>query len=326
MEGNVNIVSLSGGKDSTATALLAIHHGTENLRFVFADTGNEHPLTYAYVNYLDEWLRGRTGVGIDTLRADFSDKFERRREYIREHWPTDGVSAAHVEEAIELTQATGNPYLDLCILKGRFPSRKAQFCTQELKTRPLGAYQMEFCARDRTVWSWQGVRADESARRAKLRMTEDLGGFGVWAFRPLLHWKVDDVFAMHWRFGVKPNPLYTMGMNRVGCMPCINCAKDELLAISQRFPEHIDRIERWEALVFEVAKRGCATFFATRDKFDGDRESYLQSHGVRAAVKWSKTSRGGQEIRPIENSSRHKSVFQRLRALRVKERFYGTRH
>ncbi|HET7674626.1 MAG TPA: phosphoadenosine phosphosulfate reductase family protein [Gammaproteobacteria bacterium] len=296
MEGSVNIVSLSGGKDSTATALLAIHHGAENLRFVFADTGNEHPLTYAYVNYLDEWLRGRTGVGVDTLRADFSEKFEHRRNYIREHWPAKGVAPEHVEEAIALSESTGNPYLDLCILKGRFPSRLAQFCTQFLKKQPLGDYQMQFCQAGRTVWSWQGVRADESARRAKLRMTEDLGGFGVWAFRPLLYWRVEDVFAMHRRFGVKPNPLYTMGMNRVGCMPCINCSKDELLAISQRFPEHVDRIERWEALVSRISKRGCATFFASRAEFDGDRDKYLAEHGVRAAVKWSQTSRGGKKF------------------------------
>ena len=30
--------------------------------------------------------------------------------------------------------------LDLCIWKGRFPSRKAQFCTSELKTMPLVEY------------------------------------------------------------------------------------------------------------------------------------------------------------------------------------------
>ena len=37
-----------------------------------------------------------------------------------------------------------------------------------------------------------------------------------------------------------------MGMGRVGCMPCINCRKDELLEISKRFPEVIERITRFQ--------------------------------------------------------------------------------
>jgi len=36
-----NIVSVSGGKDSTATLLVAIALEAENLQAVFADTGNE---------------------------------------------------------------------------------------------------------------------------------------------------------------------------------------------------------------------------------------------------------------------------------------------
>ncbi|MDD1998083.1 phosphoadenosine phosphosulfate reductase family protein [Pseudomonas putida] len=47
-----NIVSVSGGKDSTALLLLAVERGAENLEAVFADTGHEHPQTYEYVRYL----------------------------------------------------------------------------------------------------------------------------------------------------------------------------------------------------------------------------------------------------------------------------------
>lgn len=47
-----NIISVSGGKDSTALLLLAIEREAENMQAVFADTGNEHELTYEYVRYL----------------------------------------------------------------------------------------------------------------------------------------------------------------------------------------------------------------------------------------------------------------------------------
>ena len=38
-----NIVSISGGKDSTATLAVAVVREVDNLQAVFADTGNEHP-------------------------------------------------------------------------------------------------------------------------------------------------------------------------------------------------------------------------------------------------------------------------------------------
>ena len=51
-----NIVSMSSGKDSTATLLLAIALETENVESVFADTGHEHQIVYDYLDYLEQKL------------------------------------------------------------------------------------------------------------------------------------------------------------------------------------------------------------------------------------------------------------------------------
>lgn len=85
-------------------------------------------------------------------------------------------------------------------------------------------------------------------------------------------------------------PLYEMGMGRVGCIPCINCRKSELLEISKRFPEAIDRIEAWESAVALAGKAGEASFFPDPDP---DRQAGKQMRGVRNMVEWSKTGRGG---------------------------------
>lgn len=92
-------------------------------------------------------------------------------------------------------------------------------------------------------------------------------------------------------YGLKPNPLYLQNMSRVGCMPCINSNKDEVLEISKRFPHHIDRIDYWEQMVSMASKRQEASFF-----LDPDRDAHLNKRGIRNMVEWSKTSRGGKVI------------------------------
>lgn len=71
-----NIISVSGGKDSTALLLLAIERQPDNMQAVFADTGNEHDLTYDYVRYLEQ----ATGVPIRWVKADFTRHIAGKRE------------------------------------------------------------------------------------------------------------------------------------------------------------------------------------------------------------------------------------------------------
>lgn len=245
-----NIVSVSGGKDSTALLLLAIERGAENLQAVFADTGHEHEATYEYVEYLSEKV-----IPIRKVRADFTEQIARKREYVRTKWAEKGVPQEDIERAMKALVPTGNPFLDLCIWKGRFPSTKARFCSEELKRNPIiEQVQMPILEQGGIIWSWQGVRADESASRANLTELEEVGG-GLWNYRPILKWTAQECFDMHRKHGIKHNPLYEQGMGRVGCMPCIHARKDELLEISKRFPEEIQRVAEWEKLVAEASKR-----------------------------------------------------------------------
>lgn len=278
-------MSVSGGKDSTATLLLALRQvPRERVYAVFADTGHEHEVTYRYVR---EYLPVRLGITIHEVRADFREWMEHRRAFVTEHYPARGVSAEVIARILAALHPTGNPYLDLCLIKGRFPSRKAQFCTQFLKTEPLGEYQLALLGQHGAVENWQGVRADESPGRALLPEREDRGG-GLSIYRPILRWTVAEVFQLLRDEDVEPNPLYRQGMKRVGCMPCIHASKDELLEISRRFPGHIKRVAGWEALVAAAAKRGEASFFP-----DPDEDAHLHRRGVRNMVEWAKTSRGG---------------------------------
>lgn len=285
-----HLVNVSGGKDSTACYLLAIESGRK-FRAVFADTGNEHEATYEYIDRLPE----RTGgPKIETVRADFTRQLAQHREYVLREWPKQGISDEIVQEAAALHEPTGNPYLDLCISKGRFPSRMAQFCTGELKEIPIVTQVVFPMLAEGPVLQWLGIRADESRNRAKQpRFNRHDSGCYVW--RPIFRWTVEDVWKQHAKHGIPPNPLYAMGANRVGCFPCINCRKEELRLIGERFPAHIDRIERWENVVKAANKRRSATFLpAVTDPTDVDRPGVYS--GIRTLVEWSRTTRGGRQF------------------------------
>ncbi|WP_122556151.1 phosphoadenosine phosphosulfate reductase family protein [Pseudomonas viridiflava] len=291
-----NIVSVSGGKDSTATLLVAIALDTPNLQAVFADTGNEHEQTYEYLDY----LAVATGVTITRVKADFTQRIEGKRRFIETKWREQGIDESVVQAALDVLNPTGNPFLDLCIWKGRFPSRKAQFCTMELKRDPmLEQVVLPLLGNGDMIMSWQGVRADESINRRYLPECDEVGG-GLFNYRPILKWSIPAVFEAHRYMGIKPNPLYSQGMGRVGCMPCINCRKDELREIALRFPEVIDRIDHWERITQQASKRGAATFFAGSNAkhpkgsiANMSAVEVMEIASIRQAVEWSKTARGG---------------------------------
>ena len=184
---------------------------------------------------------------------------------------------------------TGNPFLDLCIIKGRFPSRKAQFCTQFLKTEPATG----------TRWvDGRRVHADQLAGHPRRRITEPRcaagirGSRGYSIYRPIHQWTVAQVFDIHRRHNIKPNPLYLQGHGPRWLYAVHQCGQDEILEISKRFPEHIDRIEEWERIVVLVSKRSNATFFSA----PGDNIGAWDRGNIRAIVQWSKTQHGGRKL------------------------------
>lgn len=285
-----HIINVSGGKDSTAVYLLAMESGRP-FRAIHCDTGHEHPLTVEYVHTLAE----RTGgPEVEVIRADFTKDFERKRAYVLEHWPADGVPADRVARAAEiLSRPTGNPFLDLCIMKGRFPSTRARFCTEELKVLPAMRQVILPAAQHGPVVRWVGVRAGESAARARMSRLQRDDHARVRIWRPILDWTVDQVFDMHRRHGVEPNPLYKLGMGRVGCMPCIMARKAEIAEIARRWPEEFERVAEWERLVAEACKRGKATMFAPGKTPDGPVDGIYP--GMMQVADWAKTGRGGRQ-------------------------------
>lgn len=292
-------------------------------RFIHCDVGsNEHQATIDHIAYLSE----ATGVDIEIIRADFSAEFATRRANIRADWSREkrikkhspdcrastaemawGQARAHrlacgcpinvmpvvaeadISEAIALLVPSGDPFLDLCMLKGRFPGAKSRFCTEELKIAPMMAIKRPIWADGISTIEWVGERADESPARALKPVIQRIrhGNAAQILYRPCHKLSAQDVFDIAKRHGLRPNPLYLIGAKRVGCWPCIMCGKDEIINIATRTPEHIERLRAWEALVSRVSRRRMATFFHASDE---------TMFGIDQIIAWGRTSRGGKQF------------------------------
>lgn len=311
MTRTLHIVNVSGGKDSAACYQLALEMGL-SFRAVAADTGHEHPITYAFLEALGEKTGGPP---VELIQADFTDRIASKRRFIAEKWPEKGVPSPRIARALEILRPTGNAYLDLCLWKGRFPSIAAQFCTGELKTTPIYEQILRPALQTQRVIQWLGVRRAESKKRAKAPMFQRIRSperFDQLLFRPLIHWSAENVFSYAKLRGTPVNPLYRQGMKRVGCFPCIHASKDELRAIAIRYPEAFERVKEMEELVADASRRGAATFFSSDTTPEGRAAARRGEKGgvggfhypdALQVAEWSKTGRGGRNydiIRSIE--------------------------
>lgn len=248
-----HLIPISGGKDSQATAIWFFNNmlnslsGSDAVTMVFCETGNEAEETYKFLTDF---------IALAPDRIGFEKLVNRRGETI-------------------FTQAER---------KGRFPSRRRQFCTTELKVEPMIDYILSL--KDSVV-IYSGRRREESFERSSLPRTHDYfeqyfkeaeildngkkkkqklyrpKDVRKWAEKydatqthPVLTWTTQDVFLYISKNGFKRNPLYDMGFRRVGCFPCINCSLQEISRVSDHSPAKIDQIADMEISIG-------STFFAS---------------------------------------------------------------
>lgn len=259
------IISVSGGKDSTALYLLAQELFGNTFLPVFADTGNEHPVTVNYVRNLHHMA---SGPEVKIVKADFAKRLKAK-----------GI------------EPTGNPFMDMMLWKGRAPSTKAQFCTEHVKLWPIRFYLDKHYPKEKYRWTmYTGIRAGESPRRAKMESESWNDFFDCKQVLPLLRYTTEHVFALLEKRGVPPNPLYELGFTRVGCFPCIHANKGEL----SNLPDWAwDKIEEWEN------RLGRSWFPA--GYLPGMPKGQIPK--ISEVREWCKTSRGGRQYNVFKQDS-----------------------
>ena len=284
------VVSVSGGKDSTAACLYMKELGLE-YEAIFFDTGWEHPDTYDYV---ENFLPSVVGP-IKRL----VQKRDMRTPELEE-------LAQKYEDRI----GWYSPMIRWVIFKGMFPSRVRRYCTQHLKVFPARDYLK---AMEDEPINVVGIRAQESASRAKMGEWEWSDTFDCEVWRPLHQWKVEDVIEIHQKYGVRPNPLY-LGKNpseRVGCYPCIFARKSEIRTMAANFPDRIQLLADLEKDIEILARARYAEKGETFESLGYHPPTWFQNPTSRPdpetgkrsgdtwpihrVVQWSRTRWGGKQ-------------------------------
>ncbi len=300
----------SGGKDSTATYLIANELCEGNFLPYMADTDNEHPYTIDFAKNIHNKVDGAPKVQI-VKKKYTSEQFAKRRKSLEKAWRLPHITRAgaergqvqppfteeQIQAALSVLHPTGNSFLDGVLLHGMFPIKRARWCTFELKIEPAFEQIIKplLDTVDGDIFQLTGVRADESKERSTQLDYEldhrDEAGF-LHIFKPIFNLNAADVFAIHKYYGVEPNPLYKLGFERVGCMPCVLSVKEEIRNMSNRFPEHVERIREWEKVATLVNRwsqhKGISASFL------GKRGKNPNGSGVDLAVEWSRTKRNGK--------------------------------
>lgn len=237
--------SVSGGKDSAATALYLRELGIP-YRAVFADTGWEADETYRYIN---DVLQPAIGP-IEVVRADIRVQPDR---------------LALVDEVESILGISPSAMVRACVSEAAIPSHAAKFCTRTLKVAPIRDFHQRMMAADwRAIVSCVGIRASESEARSRYPEWEIDPGLDVIRWSPILSWSEREVVDIHRRHGLPPNPMYLRGAPRVGCNPCIHARKSQFALLDPRRVAAIRRLEAGLLALAEAAGRGPGTTYTDR--------------------------------------------------------------
>lgn len=255
-----HIVGFSGGIDSQACALwVRQRFPSEDIILLNSNAGgNESPITEMFV---EEYSR----TVFPVMRAN---------GIVADMWKTEGFA-----ERKGLDGSAPLTFTGMIKIKGRPPSRKAQFCTEKLKLEPQRRWIDENINDDYERYT--GVRRSESEARKDTPFREWDKYFDCYVNHPISDWSKKMCFEYVTAHGEEYNPLYKLGFGRVGCAPCINSGKDDILLWQQRFPEMIEKVRRME---LETGR----TFFAPM-------VPGMVTNTIDQVLEWATTGRGGRQ-------------------------------
>lgn len=258
----INVVSLSGGKDSVALWLWARRTGLDPVA-IYSDTLWEWDGHAPYLDLLEASvgpIRERTRpqlsfAGLVRVKGTFPGRVRK--------FCTEDLKLKPFADALDrLRHETGD---DCQVLVG--------VRREESKSRadPVLTPEREWAKHyDCEVW------------------------------RPILDWTLLDVVEEHHRAGIPLHPLYHHGAERVGCFPCVNAPKSELALVARLQPSRITEIREMEAetgqTMFTRDRRTEKARLMKSGVPESEAGPSVVPIGIDEAVLWGNTERGGEQL------------------------------
>lgn len=226
-----HIVSLSGGKDSTAMLLRMLEEGMPVDIILFCDTGMEFPGLYHHLERLEAYI----GRPITRLKAEQTFDY-----YFFDHMPN--------RRNPELAGRKGFSWSGPC----------NRWCTAVLKTRIIDRYLKDL-AENYTLIQYVGIASDEPKRIRNLKYP-----LVEWGMTEA------DCLAYCRERGFDWDGLYDI-FHRVSCWCCPLQSFDEFRKLRKNFPELWDRLRYMDKHTWrKITKNYSVEQFETRFAFEDE--------------------------------------------------------
>lgn len=214
-----NVVSLSGGKDSTAMLLSMIERGMQIDCILFCDTGLEFPAMYDHLDRLERDI----GRPIARIRSEHS------YEYLMFETPVNRKYNTSFAQKYGL------------IRKGYgWAGPRMRWCTSRLKDTPRERF-LRPLREQYEVFEYIGIAADEQYRleRPRNKTTNHIHPLAEWG------WTEADCLKYCYDRGYDWNGLYEH-FKRVSCWCCPLQSLEELRQLYKYYPELWAKLKEWD--------------------------------------------------------------------------------
>lgn len=208
MKKQKNIVSFSGGKDSTAMLLLMIEKNIKIDEIIFLDTGMEFPAMYQHIKQVERFI----DRSITILRAEKSFEYM-MLEYEKQRGKNKGQKGYS------------------------WPDFRNRWCTSYLKKQVIKKYLKKY--KDYEIVEFHGIAVDEVKRLEKNNEKN--------VRYPLAEWNITEKEALEYCYnkGFNWDGLYN-NFDRVSCWCCPLKNLKELKTLYLKYPIFWDKLKEWE--------------------------------------------------------------------------------
>lgn len=214
-----NVISLSGGKDSTAMLLSMIERGIQIDTILFCDTGLEFPAMYDHLDKLERDI----GMPITKVRC------EQTYEYLMfDHIVRRKADTAFSEKHGHIHNGYG------------WAGPRMRWCTTKLKDGPRDRF-LRSLKKQYDVYEYVGIAADEGYRLERSRNKNKHHE------HPLVDWGMTEADCLRYCYerGYDWDGLYEY-FKRVSCWCCPLQSLAELRQLYRHFPELWSQLKDWD--------------------------------------------------------------------------------